>query len=170
MKVLITGKLGLANALYDAHEEDTVICVSRSNGHDIALVESWGSKFLDYDIVYNCAYDGINQLSVLEFFYSRWKNDVSKSIINIGSRVTYFPRSENKQEYWDYKIHKQTLQSAFEQMVITAKCDIKLINPGPVNTALVAHLWVPKLDPAELAMRIKSFVRDNTIKRVDLWA
>lgn len=169
MKILITGQSGLAKALYDVHKEDTATCVSRSNGHDIAFVESWGSKFLDYDIVYNCAYHGTNQLSVLEFFYSQWKNDISKSIINIGSRVIYFPRSEDKQEYWNYKIHKQTLQSAFEQMVVTAKCDIKLINPGPIDTAMIAHLSIPKFDSTILAMQIRSFVRDKTIKRVDLW-
>jgi hypothetical protein len=169
MKILITGETGLAKGLAAAHHADDVTCVSRSNGHDIALIQEWGIEFLDRDIVYNCAYHDLHQLSVLEFFYNHWKNDKSKTIVNIGSRVVYFPRSQDQKEYWNYQLHKQTLQSAFEQMLPGAECVIKLINPGPIDTKMVSHLSVPKFSVNDLASRIKSFVDDPVIRRVDLW-
>lgn len=169
MKILITGQSGLAQALSNAHSQDHVTCVSRSNGHDIALIKTWGFKFLDYDLVYNCAYSGMHQLTVLEFFYEHWKNNASKVIVNIGSRVTSQPRTENKKDYWPYRIHKQTLQHAHESMLPDAQCDIKLINPGPIDTDMIRHLSIPKFDPVSLAQRIKTLVADPTIKRVDLW-
>lgn len=169
MKILITGQSGLARALADVHHKDHVTCVSQSNSHDIALIKNWGSKFLDCDLVYNCAYSNIHQLTVLEFFYQHWRTDSSKIIVNIGSRVTSYPRIENKKDYWPYLIHKQTLQQAYESMLPDAKCDIKLINPGPIDTDMIRHLSVPKFEPTTLAHRIKNLVADPTIKRVDLW-
>lgn len=169
MKILITGQTGLAKALSVAHQTDLVTCVSRSSGHDISLIKSWGSAFLEYDLVYNCAYDNMHQLTVLEFFYQHWRHNESKTIVNIGSRVTCYPRSENKKDYWPYRIHKKILQEAYENMLPEAKCDIKLINPGPIDTAMIAHLSIPKFEPFNLASRIKTLVEDPTIKRVDLW-
>lgn len=169
MKVLITGRSGLANALCNVHQDDDVVPASRSDGYDINSIKTWGDRFLSCDLVYNCAYDGMGQLSVLEFFYDNWRDDRSKIIVNIGSRITCFPRAEEKKDYWNYKVHKQALEQAYEQMLPTAKCDIKLINPGPIDTDMIRHLAVPKFDPVDLALRIKNLAQDPVIKRVDLW-
>lgn len=169
MKVLITGRSGLAKALAEVHKDDCITVASRHSGHDIAMIKKWGEAFLDHDLVYNCAYSAMGQVAVLEFFYDHWKNEPSKIIVNIGSRVTHFPRTEDDGGYWPYKIHKQCLQIAYEQMLPGARCDIKLINPGPIDTDMVRHLSVPKFDPLDLASRVKEFSLDPAIKRVDLW-
>jgi hypothetical protein len=108
---------------------------------------------------------------VLEFFYDKWKNDASKSIINIGSRVTFYPRSdiEKDQEYWPYRLHKQTLEQAWSKMLICS-CDVKLINPGPINTDMMKHITdIKKFDVNHLGAKIASVIFDPTIKRLDLW-
>lgn len=169
MKILITGSRGLAQALSNVYAGHIVTPVSKSTGFDINDVEQWGNKFLDYDCVFNCAYDGFAQIKVLEFFFKHFGDDPTKKIVTIGSRVITHPRTNNQQGYWDYRLHKQALQQAHDAMLITAQCDLKIINPGPIDTDMVAHIECVKLDPAVLAASIKNIVADPTIKRIDLW-
>ncbi len=170
MKILITGTRGLAQSLGDAYIDHSVTLVSRSSGYDINDIDTWGNKFADYDCVVNCAYDGFAQVKVLEFFYNQWKHDVNKQIVSIGSRTISFKRSDNESGYWAYRLHKQALQQAHDSMLLDAKCDMKIINPGPVDTDMIRHLNCVKLDTAALANTIKNIAADATIKRVDLWA
>lgn len=169
MKILITGTQGLALSLKNAYNSQQVTTVSRSNGYDINNIYQWGSEFLDYDCIINCAYDKFAQVKVLEFFFNHWRNNPSKKIISIGSRTITYKRLDNNVEYWDYKLHKQTLQHAYDAMLLTAKCDLKIINPGPIDTAMIAHQQCVKYNPDELAIKIKNLISDPTIKRVDLW-
>ena len=169
MKILITGTKGLAKALGDAYADQLVTLVSRSTGTDINDVTQWGPNFLDYDCVFNCAYDGFAQVGVLEFFYQNWKNTFDKKIITIGSRSVTYKRSEPESGYWAYRLHKQTLQQAHDVMLLDAKCDMKIIHPGPIDTAMLQHIDCVKLNPDMLALKIKNIVEDSTIKRVDLW-
>jgi hypothetical protein len=53
--------------------------------------------------------------------------------------------------------------------LLDAKCDIKSINPGPINTPMIQHHQCVKFDPVELSQKIRSIAEDRTIKRVDLW-
>jgi hypothetical protein len=171
VKILITGTSGLAQGLLNLLElEHTITCVSRSTGYDILEVDTWASNFLDYDMVINNAYDGLGQLKVLEYFYSHWHLDANKHIINIGSRASYFPRSEQHldSEYWPYRLHKQALEKAWEKMV-NSQCDIKLINPGPLDTDLIRNLEITKMPVTEAAECMSKFIFDPRIKRVDLW-
>jgi hypothetical protein len=169
MKILITGTQGLAHSLGDAYIDHSVTLVSRSGGYDINNIDQWGSEFLDRDCVFNCAYDKFAQVSVLEFFFKHWGNDPSKKIINIGSRATSYKRLDGESGYWDYRLHKQALQQAHDAMLLTAKCDLKMFNPGPIDTVMIARQQCLKYNPDELAIKIKNFVADTTIKRVDLW-
>lgn len=169
MRILITGTRGLASALKDAYIDHSVTAVSRSSGFDIHDIQHWGSKFLDYDCVFNCAYDGFGQIAVLEFFYEHWRNHLNKQIINVGSRSATYRRLDGDLGYWPYRQHKQCLQSVVDAMLLHAKCDIKIINPGPVDTEMVAHQQCEKFDSGMLANKIKLIVSDPTIKRVDLW-
>jgi hypothetical protein len=170
MKILITGTRGLAQSLGKVYIDHSVTLISRSVGYDINDIDTWGDKFLDYDCVFNCAYDNFAQVKVLEFFYNHWKHDVNKQIVSIGSRTITFKRSENESGYWAYRLHKQALQQAHDSMLLDAKCDMKIINPGPVNTDMICHLDCVKLDTTALANIIKNISADLTIKRVDLWA
>ena len=169
MKILITGTNGLACKLGEAYADHSVSLVSRSNGFDINEINHWGHEFLDYDCVFNCAYDGFAQIKVLEFFYNHWKHNYHKKIITIGSRVITYKRIENESGYWAYRLHKQSLQQAHDAMLLDAKCDMKIINPGPIDTDMIKHLEIIKLSPPELAQKIKNIVSDSSLKRVDLW-
>lgn len=169
MKILITGTQGLAKALAKAYSTHLVVAVSRTNGYDINDIEQWGHEFLNYDCVFNCAYDGFAQVSVLEFFYRHWSNDSSKKIVSIGSRCIAHKRTENIDGYWPYKLHKAALQSAHDSMQVEAKCDLKIFNPGPIDTTMVQHLSVPKFDADQLAQTIKVYCEDASIKRLDFW-
>lgn len=172
MKILITGTRGLAQGLREfLEQEHTIICVSRTTGYDILEVDSWGQNFLDYDMVINNAYDGLGQLRILEYFYHHWRLNADKHIINIGSRASYFPRSEQHldQEFWPYRLHKQTLEKAWEKMV-NSVCDVKLINPGPLDTDLIRNIEnIKKMSVTEAAERMSQFILDPAIRRVDLW-
>lgn len=169
MNILITGTRGLASALGDAYINDSVTLVSQSGGYNIHDIQRWGPEFLDRDCVFNCAYDGFGQLQVLEFFYNHWRLKPNKQIINIGSRSITHRRLDGDLGYWPYRQHKQALQSAVDAMLLHACCDIKIINPGPIDTHMIAHQQCEKIDPDVLANKIKSIVCDPTIKRVDLW-
>jgi len=171
MKILITGIKDLAKELALAYSDHNVINVSRTTGHDIMQIDQWGHLFLDYHIVFNCAYNGLGQATVLDYFYRNWGNCSEKSIITIGSKVISQPRIEQDrdQEYWPYREHKKMLQQMHDKFWPTAKCDLKIINPGAFDSSMIAHHTIPKLNLAELAIRIKKIVNDPVIKRVDLW-
>jgi len=170
MKILITGTQGLAKELGAVlGSSNQVNLVSRSNGFDINNVAEWGSNFLDYDSVFNCAYSGYAQVSVLEFFYNAWKHNTAKQIVTIGSRAITFKRSEGEQGYWAYRTHKQALQHTHDSMLLDAKCDMKIINPGPIDTDMIRHISCVKLDAKILAHQIQNIANNPILKRVDLW-
>jgi hypothetical protein len=171
MKILITGTKGLAQELAFVYGEHDVVTVSASTGHNIHQIDEWGVDFLDYDLMFNCAYSGIGQQLVLEYFHHHWQYDPTKTIVTIGSKVITQPSVDLAiaNNYWSYRIHKQTLQSMHDTMWPTAQCDLKIINPGAFDSTMVAHLEVLKLSLYELAIRIKKIVKDPVIKRVDLW-
>jgi hypothetical protein len=171
MKILITGTKGLAQELAVVYNNYNVTAVSLSTGYDILKIDQWGVKFIDYDLVFNCAYSGIGQQLVLEYFHHHWRHDPSKTIVSIGSKVITQPSADLTvgNNYWPYRTHKQTLQAMYDSMWPTACCDLKIINPGAFDSAMVAHLDVPKLSLHELATRIKKIACDPIIKRVDLW-
>ena len=170
MNILITGTRGIAPALASVYSDHHTTMVSRSTGHDINHIDSWGDEFLSYDMVINCAYDGFAQIKVLEYFYSRWQHCAEKTLVTIGSKVTSSLRIEQDQDsqYWPYRLHKQTLQLAHDTMAKCAACRMLIVNPGAVDTDMVAHLNIEKMLPLDLAHRIQTWVADTAIKRVDL--
>jgi hypothetical protein len=170
MNILITGTQGLAAAIKHAYADYNVVAVSKSQQYDINQISSWGHQFIEFDMVFNCAYDNFAQVGVLEFFFNAWKNDTSKTIVSIGSRIITQPRSKTNldHEYWSYREHKIALQHAHDSMSKTAQCCLKIINPGPINTAMISHVTCNKIDPSCLAAKIKQWVSDPDISRVDL--
>jgi len=173
MKILITGKNGIAASLARVYSSDhDVILASRSNMLDIDNIKTWGHQFADVDIVFNCAYSNWSQIDVLDFFAEIWKNNKNKTIVNIGSKVTDYSRIEREidREYFPYRLHKQTLQLASASLSENCLCRVVLINPGAVDTDLIKHLTdVQKMDPDYLAKRIQELLLIPEIRRVDLW-
>ena len=170
-QILITGNSGLAAALSRALRHDKVSTVSRTQGYPIQDIAQWGVTFLNHDIVINNAYDSWHQITVLEFFAQRWQHDSSKMIVTIGSMVADYARVEihKDSQYWPYREHKIALQRCFQHLVRQCVCDIKLINPGPIDTDMISHLDCVKIDPDWLALRIKDIMQQPAIKRIDLW-
>lgn len=170
MNILITGTRGLAAAIKHVYAECNVVAVSKSQQYDIKQISVWGQQFVDFDMVFNCAYDGFAQVDVLEFFFNVWKNNFTKTIVSIGSRTIVQPRIdiELDQNYWSYRQHKLALQNAHDSMIKTAQCRLKIINPGPIDTDMISHATCEKLDPIQLAFKIKQWVEDTNISRVDL--
>lgn len=170
--ILITGTTGLAAGLAEQLGLDHIVaCVSRATGHDVQEIPQWGHKFLDFDIVINCAYSEQGQLAVLEYFYNHWKDDASKCIVNIGSRATYYPRLESEQDhkFWPYRLHKQCLELAWQKMVVS-ECMIKLINPGPIDTDLIRHIPnIKKMSVEIAAEKCCQAIFDPLVRRLDLW-
>jgi hypothetical protein len=172
MNILITGSRELSHSIAEKlNGSHNVRMVSKSNGYDIDVVDEWANDFFDYDWLINCAYSNFSQVNVLEEFAKMWGDDINKKILNIGSMVTDYTRSERDIDfkYFPYRIHKQALQLAFNRLAKDSKCDIKLINSGPFESAMTKSLKVTKFTQDEIASRIIDVLKNNHIKRVDLW-
>jgi len=171
MKVLVTGTGGLSSAIANVYHDNSIFCTSRSAGYYLEQVDTWGINFLDYDIVFNCAYSDVGQLKVLKFFSEYWKNDSSKKIVNIGSIVADYPRTETEKErdFFEYRYSKQSLQQAFSDIARSCVCDLRLINLGPVDTDMTRHLDCNKLDKDYCAASIRKIVEQTKFKRIDFW-
>lgn len=171
-KILITGDTGLAAALSRVLlPGNQVSTVSRTQGYNVQDISRWGEKFLSYDIVINNAYDSWHQIQVLEYFAQHWQPDTHKMIVSIGSMASDYARIEvhKDSEYWPYREHKIALQRCFQGLVRRCLCDIKLINPGPIDTDMTGHLRCVKMSPDWLAKKIKDIMNQPEIKRIDLW-
>jgi len=137
MKILVTGSKGLAASIKSILEIDhQVLTVSKSNGHCLSNVQSWAYLYFDCDILVNNAYHNWDQIEVLETFANAWRLDDKKIIINVGSTISDYCRTEQDIEcdYLKYRVHKQALQLAFQKICKNSHCDVKLINPGPFDS------------------------------------
>jgi hypothetical protein len=173
MNILITGKKGLADGLkkvYESDKNNLVQVISRPD-FDIHNVSSWGEMFVDSDLLYNCAYDNDGQLKVLECFARLWSDDPSKTIVTIGSMSADYPRLEieKNQNFWMYRYHKKILQEAVRDLRSECHCDLRIYNPGAIDTQMIKHLSVPKYNILTLAHQIKQLTEMSGLKRVDLW-
>lgn len=171
MKILITGTSGLGKELGAAYADHQVTLVSRSTGHDINNISAWGHEFLTYDMVINCAYDGLGQQLMLDYFFNHWQLDPAKTIVTIGSKIITQPRIDISQDhdYWPYRLNKQALQLMHDSMLYTAKCNLKIFNPGAFDSSMTSGHNIPKMSLPDLAVTIKSHIENPVIKRVDLW-
>ena len=171
-KILITGNSGLAGSLNTLlSSNNTVTCVSRNTGHDIKDIAIWFDQFSDHDIMINNAYQDWGQIKVLEHVWHLWSDDAARMIVNIGSTVSDYVRVETHKDaqYWPYRLHKQSLQACFQKIVSVSACDVKLLNPGPIDTNMLSHLDCVKMSPDWLAEKIIWVMQQPEIKRIDLW-
>lgn len=170
-KVLITGSGGLSAALALEYSDCSVYCTSRSNDELLEYVDSWGNQHLDCDIVFNCAHSDLGQLKVLKFFSERWKDLSNKTIVNIGSIVADYPRSEvsKERDFFEYRYSKQCLQTAFSDIAKSYSCDIRLFNLGPIDTDMTKHIDCVKLDKHDVAKKIRQTLEQTKFKRIDFW-
>jgi hypothetical protein len=171
VNIVITGSQETAKALKLALFEHNVTLVSRSLGFDIRNVTDWCQNFAEHDCIINYAYDGFHQIQVLESFATMWKQHSEKIIINIGSMVIDHVRSEPSldHKYWPYRLHKQGLQQAYAKLSKECLCQIKLLNPGPIDTPMIQHLSVPKLSLIEFSKLVVLLLENPVLRRLDAW-
>lgn len=154
MKVAITGHTkGLGKAFYEALPGS--LGFSRSNGYDIAdpiyrdLIIDESSTC---DVFINNAYHPTGQLALLEDLLK-----TNKMIIHIGSNIIYKEEIVDIYSLREYYEAKMTMHQ-----LCRSRPDANLINviPGSMDTPMIAHAPVPKMDPREIV----NFVLD-AIKR-----
>lgn len=170
MNIIITGTRGLAAALSYEYKDHNVQCLSRERFNIHSIVD-WGQQFVHADMLFNCAYDNDGQFKVLEYFANMWNTCCDKTIITIGSMSADYPRLEKEKnnEFWPYRYHKKTLQEAVKDLRSTCLCDLRIYNPGAIDTDMVKHLDVRKFDANLLACQIRKLNEIPGLKRADLW-
>ena len=143
MKVAITGhSKGIGKAIYDTLSiDETVHGFSRSNGYDIVEQHDMIVKsILRCDVFINNAYQGLEQVHLLNKVFQEWKDDETKTIINMSSLSKYPGLSGNQS---GYSAHKAALShQAFILMFKTdRKCRMINVNPGYVKTDMTKHAY-----------------------------
>ncbi len=173
MKIAITGHsqgIGLAIANQLIHHD--IIGLSRTNGYDIANISQIIDAVRDCDVFINNAYCDYCQTKLLSALYLEWQ-DLNKIIINIGSAITVYPRTEvalNDQP-WPYREHKISLEKEFRKLAWQGtNCRLALINPGATDTNMMqAHICI-KLNPIEIAKAVELVLTNPYIKEMTVYA
>lgn len=157
MKIAITGHTrGIGRAIADLYYSDEVVGFSRSNGYDISKTDNIKlilTKSSECNVFVNNAYHDFAQCELLEGMYTQWKDDPTKTIVNIISRARY---GLGKSKF--YGQTKMELYAKAKNMMFSDKrCRIININPGYVKTDMVSHVpeSVKMLTPEQLAEMIK---------------
>jgi NAD(P)-dependent dehydrogenase (short-subunit alcohol dehydrogenase family) len=157
MKIAITGHTkGIGRAIADLYDADEVIGFSRSNGYNISeagVVSKIIAESLDCDVFINNAHYEFTQCDLLSEIFKHWKDDPSKTIVNIISRARYGLGSAKY--YGQTKMELYAKAKSF--MFSDKRCRIININPGYVKTDMVAHVSKDfnMLTPEQLANMIK---------------
>ncbi len=158
MKIAITGHTkGIGKAIANLYYTDEVLGFSRSNGYDLSetgVVDKILHKSADCNIFVNNAHYDFAQCELLDGIFNLWKDDPSKTIVNIISRARY---GLGKAKF--YGQTKIELYTKAKNMMFNSnkRCRIININPGYVKTDMVAHAdsSVKMLTPEQLADMIK---------------
>lgn len=136
MKIAITGhSRGIGKELYNIFNADhQVEGFSRSNGYDIAVQHQLISRSVkQHDVFINNAWAGYSQIDLLNNIFDMWKDDETKTIVNVSSLSKYPGLSGNTT---GYSASKAALShQAFLLMFKTdRKCRMINVNPGYVKT------------------------------------
>lgn len=156
MKIAITGhSRGIGKSLFDClSKEHECAGFSRSNGFDISQQQdSIVQQVINNDVFVNNAYQGMEQVNILNKVWKYWSRDPNKTIVNISSLSKYPGLSNNAS---GYSAHKAALShQAFILMFKdnTRKCRMINVNPGYVKTDMnvSAHDKANMLTPQECA-------------------
>ena len=173
MKIAITGhSQGIGLAIADRLNQHDIHGLSRTNGYDITNTSQIINAVRDCDVFINNAYHSYCQTELLSTLYLEWQ-DLNKIIINIGSAVTAYPRTEvllNDQP-WPYRDHKISLEKEFRKLAWQGtNCRLALINPGATDTTMMqAHNCI-KLNPIEIAKAVELVLTNPYIKEMTVYA
>jgi NADP-dependent 3-hydroxy acid dehydrogenase YdfG len=158
MKIAITGHTkGIGKAIADLYYTDEVVGFSRSNGYDLSAdstVDTIVEQCISCNIFVNNAYSGTRQVDLFEKVFAHWKNDPTKTIVNINSKTIY--NGPNQRQYTsDKKLLRSSAVNAIRD--IDRKCRVININAGYVKTGMTqdVHSKYNMLTPEQLASMIK---------------
>ena len=158
MKIAITGhSKGIGKALFEElSTEHEVEGFSRSNGFNIEQTSMIVRAVKSSDVFVNNAYSNFSQTRILKDLFQYWKDDKSKTIVNISSRSKYFRVGMTRSD--EYCMQKRGLSDMAEvfQLTTDKKCRIININPGYVKTEMVSDLSddIDMLETKEVAEMI----------------
>lgn len=142
MKVAITGhSKGIGKAIHAQLEQHGYQCTgfSRSNGYDISVADDIDrivQQSLESDVFVNNAYHDFAQCEILDKLFSLWKDDNTKTIVNINSRARY---GLGKAKFYG-QTKMELFANAKSKMFSDKKCRIININPGYVDTEMASHM------------------------------
>lgn len=156
MKIAITGHTkGIGKACVDLFDHEC-IGFSRSNGFDIdKSITSIVRASKDCDVFINNAFNYHSQIKMFQEMFNAWKNDSTKTIINVGSRTKYYPVGGTNSP--DYTREKRALHDVVESALFYSKkkCRVITINPGYVDTEMTKGKTAPMLSATKIAETIK---------------
>ena len=157
--VAITGHTkGIGKAIVDKlKNEYKILGFSRSTGYNVVKPDDTIRVFEESkhcDIFINNAFCRYSQIDLFTLFFKAWKNDASKTIININSKTRLGPL---KTSYKDVKcdLHNKWLSVLHNT---DRKCKIINLSPGFVDTDMIKDMSVPEsivLQPEECAEFVK---------------
>jgi NADP-dependent 3-hydroxy acid dehydrogenase YdfG len=175
MKIAITGHasgIGKVLASELSRKGHTVIGLDIEKGDDIHDTDSIVEKAKDADVFVNNAYAPIAQRILLQKIFEAWREDSTKTIINMSSKAKYFPVGHN--QLTEYTLEKRMLSEEFQrcQFYSNKKCRLIGINPGFVETTMTEGMNVPKLSPevvAEAIMWALDMPQEVEIGELSIW-
>jgi NADP-dependent 3-hydroxy acid dehydrogenase YdfG len=175
MKIAITGHangIGRVLASELIRKGHTIIGLDIKKGDDIHDADSIVEKAKDADVFVNNAYAPIAQRILLQKIFEAWREDSTKTIINMSSKAKYFPVGHN--QLTEYTLEKRMLSEEFQrcQFYSNKKCRLIGINPGFVETTMTEGMNVPKLSPevvAEAIMWALDMPQEVEIGELSIW-
>jgi len=161
MKVLITGSSGLAKVIGDMIAATPYVgsihIINHARIEDLLM---WTPpEWNEYDAFINCAHLDFQQCNLLMLAYEAYKEDDSKTIINISSRAS----QPNISKGYLYAAQKAALLHLNNNLVYNSdkRCRITTMNLGLLN-----HTDLPSISHNEVASWIYSYL--TTSKHVDI--
>jgi short-subunit dehydrogenase len=166
MKIAITGHTsGIGKSLFSYFKEmnHDVVGYSRSNGFDIENPNSRQQiidQCSDIDIFINNAYSSSGQTFLLKELVESWA-DQKKKIINISSKLSFFPQGTLPMV--DEYIKEKAEQNKFiRSLIINDNPKIMNVILGLVNTPMSEVFQSDKkLDPEKLAKLIYDLISQD---------
>jgi len=181
MLIAITGHAnGIGAAITEAASQrgHTVLGFDLETGDNIndpdSIIEQ--VTVAEADVFINNAYAPGAQITMLQKIFEAWKDDPTKTIINMGSKAKYFPTGHNQvtPAMAQYTLYKRMITEELQRMQFYSKkqCRIIGINPGFVDTEMTKDINQLKLTPEAIADSVLwalEMPQDVEIGELSIW-
>lgn len=156
MKVAITGTTsGLGKCISSKYVD--VVNFSRTNGFNINQPYKIVQRSGEADIFYNNAHSEFYQVQLFYMLVDMWRNDSSKTIVNISSDAPEKSRTQNMYAAEKAALDYATMQCLHDPGV---RCNIVLVKPGYIDTPRVALVTESKIPVDTAAEKIVKYVKE----------